>query len=226
MRPRRSLSLILIAAVLASIAAASPALGVPDGRLDEAKAQWATEFPDLSFDHQLQYQRDFRDQFDFLLSDDQTISDALGRPASNDAMSRWGLKLSDAEYAELDRRVRIQKELPSIAAAAVGSDWSEELVEGLAPEKSFGAFAGRWIDQMDGGELVVSVAAGHPGYVLARQRTESVVDGLVAEGKLERSDVEIRDVTFSADDLYEVNREFGELFLAPGAENEPAMSAS
>lgn len=224
--PKRALSLSLTVLAVIALTTATSAASTPVDDLEAARLAFEAEYPSRDFDRQIQYQKNFRSQFDFLDSDDQTISEAIVSAGRNESMSRWGLLLSDAEYAELDRRVTVQRELPSLAAAAVGDDWSEELVEGLAPEKSFGAFAGRWIDQMDGGRLIVALVPSHPDYQVARQRVQGVADSLVVAGKLASSDVEIRDVTFTADNLHKVNQSFGEQFLAPGAKDEPLMSAS
>ena len=121
--------------------------------------------------------------------------------------------MTNLELAEMTRRDRVQEEYPRIAAAAVGDDWSEELLEGLLPEASFGAFAGRWIDQQDGGKLKLALVRSHPGHDESRQRSQAVIDALVAASRIAETDVEFVDAIFTADDLHKVNREFAAEYL-------------
>lgn len=226
---RTTLPKILSVTLFCVVLAVAPSVGadtVSASSLNVVRTAWTLEFPQGDFDQRLGYQRDFRSQFDFLAEDDASIARVMGVAATNDAVERWGLKLSDQEYAELDRRVRIQKELPDIAAAAVGDAWSEELLEGLAAKDSFGAFGGRWIDQQNGGRLTIALSTEHPDYLIARSRVEAAVSDLVADQKLRQDDVAIVDVIFTADDLQRVNREFSHSFLERTDRDSIGMSAS
>ncbi len=118
-----------------------------DDAVASVRAAWQAEFPDRDFDFHVDHQRHLRSQFDFLDDSNEAIAAVMAAPNINGAFERYSIQMTDAELAEMDRRARVQREFPAIAAAAVGADWSEELVEGLDPDGTFGAFAGRWIDQ-------------------------------------------------------------------------------
>lgn len=202
--------LAIIAGTLTLIPVSADATAVD---ISEAQDQWQARHTSLDFDDQVDYQRHFRSLFDSLDSSDAAIESVMSDTRANGSFERWGLHLTDAEHVELLRRDEIQKEYPSIAAAAVGDDWSEELLEDLAPDGSLGAFAGRWIDQLNAGKLVVALAPDHPDFEAAQRRVLDERDRLVSDGKLEPTDVEIVEVKFTGDDLHRVNREFGEIYV-------------
>lgn len=202
--------LAVLAGILTLIPSSADAIAAQVG---DAQERWQAQHPSLDFDDQVDYQHHFRSLFDSLDSSDTAIESAMGATRANGSFERWGLNLTDVEHAELLRRERIQAEYPSVAAAAVGDGWSEELLEGLAPDGSFGSFAGRWIDQLDGGKLVIALAGDHPGFEAAQRRVLDERDRLVSDGRLEQTDVAIIEVTFTADDLHRVNREFGKIYV-------------
>jgi hypothetical protein len=216
---------------LVPVGAAESLVSEQELPLESWRTEWTDDHLDSgrSFDEQLDYQRHFRSQFDFLDESDTAIGIAMSAAAGNGSFGRWGIEMTDEEYAEMSRRDRVQREFPLVAGAAVGDDWSEELLEGLDPNGSFGAFAGRWIDQQNGGRLVVALVPEHPEYASAIRRAEEARDELVQLGKLEMTDVVFIDAEFSADDLHRVNREFRELYLtnpAIGDRRSIGMSAS
>ncbi len=220
------IGIMSVALLAATIVTADMASGSVDV-IEDVRSDWQLAHPDSEFDARVEYQRHFRSQFDFLDASDATIAAVMTGIPTNESLHRWGLEMSDAEYAEMDRRHQIQKELPAIAAAAVGPDWSEELVEGLAPERSFGAFAGRWIDQQNGGRLVVALVPSHPDYAVSIQRASDTRNTIVGEGRLASDDVRFVDVAFTADQIYQVNSDFGALYLTDdSARRDVGMSAS
>jgi hypothetical protein len=84
---------------------------------------------------------------------------------------------------------------------------------------TFGAFAGRWVDQEDGGRLVIALRSSHPDYTDARARVLEQSELLVSEGRLDEGDLRIVEVEFGADDVYEVNATFARRYLeAPEVE--------
>lgn len=200
--------------------------GSETSMIEAARSAWSSAHPEGDFDYQVEYQRDFRSQFDFLDESDSAIAAVMGASVSNDSFARWGLQMTNAESSEMDRRDRIQREFPDIAGAAVGDDWSEELVEGLDPTGTFGAFAGRWIDQQDGGRLVVALVPTHSDYAAAKRRAEAQVSALVSDDRLDSDDVRFVDAQFTADDLYRVNKEFSEQYLTEGVHDRTMIGLS
>jgi hypothetical protein len=229
---KRTGVVLLFTLVVAGSIAAVPATGANEGpkqtpTIESARASWESRNPDGDFDFRVGYHTRFRDQFDFLQDSDDVIAAVMAVSPTNDAPARWGLEMTDDEFREMVRRDRIQRELPSLAAAAVTGEWSEELVEGLEPEGSFGAFAGRWIDQQNGGKLVVALASNHPDYRSARDRVETGHSELMSAGRLDREDVLLVEVAFTADDLHRVNRDFARAFMSGVNPSDMApMSAS
>lgn len=225
-RGLKRLAAMVIVVVWASAALFGSEATAEPRTLEDVRRAWEVEHQPGTFEDQMAYQRHFRALFDALDDSDGAIVEAMLSP-DPDSFSRWGLSLTPAEHAELLRRNETQKQLPKLAEAAVGSDWSEELVEGLAPDKTFGAFAGRWIDQLDGGRLVVALVESHPAYESAIARIDAERTRLVNESVLMNEDVRIETVTFTADQLYAVNRAFGEKYLDdPSMRRSAHMSAS
>jgi hypothetical protein len=129
-----AMGFILVGATL------TPATATPSDAstlLDRAEESWTTLHPGGDYDRQVAYHQAFRSQFDFLDTSPTAIAQLMAQMPTNDAFSHWGLEMFDAEYEEALRRDIVQQELPMIAAAVVGDDWSEELLEDLAPGKSF-----------------------------------------------------------------------------------------
>lgn len=205
-------ALILLAALAAMwvVFVPSPAAATPADDLDAGVA----------------YQVFFRSQTDFLDTSLETIHARLAEQPDNGSMERWGLYLSDAELAEMDRRQELARWYPELAAAAVGDDWSEELVEGLDPDGTFGAYAGHWIDPDNGDRLVLALVETHPDYDGALARVEARLQQLVAVGKLAATDVVLRSARYTADELYAVDAAFNDMYLTPAAANVVVMSAS
>lgn len=193
---------------------------------EDSRSVFERAHPGGDYETELRYQQSFRDQFDFLVTTEEAFAKAFSEGVRNRSSERWGVDLSDIELAEMERRDRVQKEFPGLAAAVVGEDWSEELVEGLDPDGTFGAFAGRWIDQMDGGRLVIAVAESHPGSVQSLERLADALDAAIGRGSLVEDDVKVIFVRYSADDLYGVNGDFAVKYLEDNGRRQIGMSAS
>lgn len=187
--------------------------GVGASSLESVRAAWSEANPMENFDWHVAHGRHFRNQFDFLADSDESIATAMTEGLSNRSIDRWSIDMTDAELAEMERRNRIGQLFPQVAAAAVGDDWSEELIEGLDPRGSFGAFGGHWIDQMNGGRLVVALVPTHHMYAATRARVAALVEGLMRDGQLVSTDVIVVDVPFTADDLHRVNRDFNHKYI-------------
>lgn len=87
---------------------------------------------------------------------DQDAREVAAINEVNDSLARWGVRLSDAELVEMDRRIAMETAMPPLARAA------EDLP----------GYAGHWIDQAAGGEIVVGVRHGREE---ARTRLASLV---------------------------------------------------
>lgn len=191
-------------------------------------ALWTERHPTVSrtFDEHVAYHRHFRSGFDFLDDSDAAIADVIATSPANGSLERWGLEMTNSEMEEMERRQRIQANFPAVAGAVVGDDWSEELIEGRDPDGSFGAFAGRWIDQQDGGRLYVALVPEHAGYEAAIERGYIAHQELVASDRLGPNDVVFVDAQFTADQLYTVNRDFAEIYLLDSSIDRKAVGMS
>lgn len=83
----------------------------------------------------LRFRRDFG-----LNTDVSTVRDLIANPA---AYGSWPVALTQAEEGEMDRRLEMEREMDALEAAA------EKLPN----------FAGHWIDQVGGGDIVVAFTA-------------------------------------------------------------------
>lgn len=198
----------LLTATLLLTAAACHA---PDLEADMAvaEARWVDQGLSRSLEMQLQYEQHFRSKFDFLAED--TASTV--RDMAHEDLSPYGAFLSDPDRTELERRMAIRPWFDDVVAAAVGPDYSEELIEGLAPGASFGALAGYWVDNLDGSRLQLALTADHPLTPVAREAAEAKIDELVADGAIAQDDVRIFEAPYSLDEIYKVNADFAAQYL-------------
>jgi len=158
---------------------------------DLARQVWDAEYTVAGeFNKQVEAQRAFRENYDFLLTDDVTVADAIAssRSAENVSFEEMGLVLTDPEWTEFDRRDDLISDYAADVRQAVASyDLTDE-----SRWPNFGPlYGGTWIDQLDGGKLHLAVTD------LADAASRNL-DSLVPRGN---QDLELVEVAYSFEEL-------------------------
>lgn len=199
-----TVSVLAVGALLLTVLTASASQSAAT-QIEDARLAWSLAHPALDFDASVAYQQAFRSEFDFAADDEATIATAMVYAEDNGSFEKYGLHLTDDEFAELERRGRISQELSRIKVAFVGTGLSEEDLHedpALTPQDVWGsAFAGSWIDQHEGGRLRIAVVGGSKDATAATLRASGVVDDLVRGGSLSVTDFELVPAEFSYADL-------------------------
>lgn len=225
-RRKTALAVAVVALAAATLTPASASAG-SIVNIEGARLAWSLEHRDADFDAAAEYQQRFRGEFDFTAKDESTIGTIMAASIDNGSYEKYGLHLSDAELAELDRRGRISQQLTPITEAFVGTGLSEEDQwenPDLTNQEVWGyAFAGSWIDQVDGGRLRLAVFTDSVEADASTSRALAVADALVARGGLAADDFEVVAARYSYADLLDAQagwvagaKEAGVLYDSPG----------
>lgn len=158
------------------------------GAFDAARGEWGLEHFD--FEEQVEYQIDFRGNFDFLSDEPGYLGEVLReRPdgVKNRSLSELGLILTDEEWSEFERREDLVALIGSIRSTVASSvDFDDEEAFTFGEQ-----FAGIWQDQQDGGKLKLYVTS------LGAVDTAALFD-MVPRGNL---DLTIEEAKYSFDEL-------------------------
>jgi hypothetical protein len=124
-----------------------------DVRLGDARAAWNED--GIDFVDQVDYQLAFRSQADYLSATPDHLNEVLTAKQRNVGIDELLLYLTDEEATEFQRRLNVGDLMPAIATAVTGM--TIDLVEeGVEPDYGEN-FIGIWMDQFDGGRIVLAV---------------------------------------------------------------------
>ena len=164
-----------------------------DGPIPEDAEDGPPSTSGLSQRH-LEYHLRFRSGFDFLSTDVIHIAEVVADGGHPEALRTLGLELTEAEWAEMQRRMTVLSRAIEVKRLISGRafDEAEEALEGGGDRLPTGAlFGGVWQDHLDGGRLKVAVT------------DASAVDLEALYGLFERgaADVVVIEQAYSLDDL-------------------------
>jgi len=165
----------------------------------------------VDFVDQIDYQIDFRQDYDFLASDDATIAAVLSERAGKGStiFDEMQIFLSQSERTEIQRRIELHQKTGDVRDGVVGRTPSEEEFAG-GTSRYGAAFGGVWSDDQDGGKVKVAIVRDELTTDLA-SRIRSVFSDPGTE-------LEIIEVTYSLDDLNAFAAAVGPVVEAAGAD--------